>query len=98
MNPASIRRQAFASPNWADFEGPNPSGRTWLDNYVIDPIAGGSTGIADRWTAGQTSRAQAWFYGDDIAAYNTSGYSYAVGSVIGTATLAYASAPFAAAA
>lgn len=62
-----------------DFE----SGRTWLDNYVIDPVAGWGTGHANVVTFGATNWLQGSIYGQDILSYNQSGWSYSIGTATG---------------
>ena len=69
-----------------DFE----AGRTWLDNWLIDPVASTSTGYADAWTGGYTSTLQSHWYGEGLNAYNQDSYFYAGGNIAGTATFAYA--------
>ena len=65
-----------------DFE----AGRTWLDNWVIDPVAGWGTGHANAVTFGATNWLQGAIYGQDILAYNQSGWSYTIGTATGITT------------
>ena len=44
-----------AVTNWEKLRGTSADGRTWFDNYLLDPSTGFVTGYADAWTFGYTS-------------------------------------------
>jgi RHS repeat-associated protein len=81
---------------WEEGRVHAPSGGSWLDTYVINPVAGFTTGYGDVWTLGYLPELQQEVLGNEfnsaILHGNRSGYSYSVGQVAGVASFSYVTA------
>ena len=74
----------FAGNNPTNFV-PDPDGRTWVDNYLLDPSTQFVTGYADAWSFGYAGKWQRNLYGNELADQNQSGGFYYTGLIVGVA-------------